>query len=232
MFSKFKLKQGAGRVDQNLNLQLINYNYHATNQQLSHANSKWDVYSKDIFIFVNSTNKMENIEKQVNKYMNIKKEISTDNLLLQNILNKSLITFKKAVEHDCYHDIIARNEIDKTVTVAFLPISTSDSTVSCGIQKFNKIFVNINLKGYKKFYITRLLFHKTMPVNEYNKWVIDSKKWYQDPKLRKALFNEIQRDLDNNHYSLLKYSDLINPNAEFLSKELPLVKFKFTELEL
>ena len=110
---------------------------------------------------------MENIEKQVNKYMNIKKEISTDNLLLQNILNKSLITFKKAVEHDCYHDIIARNEIDKTVTVAFLPISTSDSTVSCGIQKFNKIFVNINLKGYKKFYITRLLFHKTMPVNEY-----------------------------------------------------------------
>ena len=71
-----------------------------------------------------------------------------------------------------------------------------------------------------------------MPVNEYNKWVIDSKKWYQDPKLRKALFNEIQKDLDNNHYSLLKYSDLINPNAEFLSKELPLVKFKFTELEL
>jgi hypothetical protein len=50
--------------------------------------------------------------------------------------------------------------------------------------------------------------------------------------LRKAIFNEIQKDLDKNHYSLLKDSDLIEPNTEFFSKDLPLVKFKFTDLEL
>ena len=39
MFSKLRLKQGAGagRVDQQQNLQLTQY--HATNKQLSHSNS-------------------------------------------------------------------------------------------------------------------------------------------------------------------------------------------------
>jgi hypothetical protein len=227
MFSKLKLKQ-AGRVDQQPNLQLTNY--HATNLQLSISSPKWDIFSKekvevviksqDTFIKLNP-NKVENIENQVHKYIKIKKDVSINHLLLQDVLNQSLITFKKALEHDCYHDIIARNEIENTVTVAFLPITTSNNIVPCGIQKFNTIHVNINLRGYK-----------TMPVDEYNQWVIDSQKWYQDTKLRTAIFNEIQKDLDANHYSLLKDSDLIEPNEEFLSKELPLVKFKFTELEL
>jgi hypothetical protein len=42
----------------------------------------------------------------------------------------------------------------------------------------------------------------------------------------------VQKDLGDNYYSLLKDSDLIEPNEDFLSKELPLVKFKFTDLEL
>jgi len=178
MFSKFKLKQ-AGRVDQHPNLQITKY--HATNIQLSHSNSKWDsntldkvegvIGSQDNFILLNS-NKMAK-QKQYNKYIAIKKNDSNQ-LLVHNALNQSLITFKKALKHDCFHDIILKNEVDKTVTVAFLPISTSDNIVPCGIQSFNKIHVNINLRGYKTFYITRLLFHKTMPVDEYNKWVIES----------------------------------------------------------
>ena len=46
-----------------------------------------------------------------------------------------------------------------------------------------------------------------MIIEEYNQWVLESQKWYKDPKLRKAIFNEIQKDLDDNHYSLLKDSD-------------------------
>jgi hypothetical protein len=84
-------------------------------------------------------------------------------------LNKYVDTFKQALKHDCFSDIISSNNIDKTVTIAFLPISTSNNKVICGTQKFNKIYININLKGYKDFYITRLLFHKTMSVNDYNK---------------------------------------------------------------
>jgi hypothetical protein len=122
--------------------------------------------SQDNFILLNS-NKMAK-QKQYNKYVVIKKDDSNQ-LLVHNALNQFLITFKKALEHDCYHDIISRNEINNEITVAFLPISTSRYKVSCGAQKFNKIHVNINLKGYKTFYITRLLFHKTMPVDEYKK---------------------------------------------------------------
>jgi hypothetical protein len=91
------------------------------------------------------------------------------NKTTQYILNRYFKTFNKALEHDCFNDIIASNEVEKTVTVAFLPITTSKNKLLCGIQEFNKIHVNINLRGYKTFYITRLLFHKTMPVDEYNK---------------------------------------------------------------
>ena len=89
------------KVNQQPNLQLTNY--HSTNKQLSHSNPKWDVYSKgkvegvmepqDIYIYLNS-NKIGK-QKLVNKYM--KKDDSTYNLLLQDVLNKSLITLKKAI---------------------------------------------------------------------------------------------------------------------------------------
>ena len=212
MFSK--INAIPKKVNQHSNLQITKY--HATNTQLAKSTSRWDVPS-------------------IGKFNNDAMVSYSKNLLdlsIKNSYDQSVITFKKALQHDCFHDVISRNKADKTVTVAFLPISTSEYKLSCGIQKFNKIHVNINLKGYKTFYITRLLFHKTMTVYDYNKWVLESQKWYQDKKLRKAIFNEIQKDLEDNSYSLLKDSDLIEPNTEFFSKELPLVKFKFTDLEL
>jgi hypothetical protein len=36
-----------------------------------------------------------------------------------------------------------------------------------------------------------------------------------DTNARKLIFNEIQEDLEKNHYSLLKDSDLIEPNIDF-----------------
>lgn len=121
-------------------------------------------------------------------------------------------TFKEALKHDCFYDIINQN--NETVTIAFLPISTSENKVSCGLQKFNKIHLLTNYN--KKFYITRILFHKTMTKEEFEKWEANSKLWYQD--------------LTNNNYSLLKDTDLVKSNLGFFTKELPLVKFKFTDL--
>ena len=37
-------------------------------------------------------------------------------------------------------------------------------------------------------------------------------------------------EVDKNEYSLLSEEDLLNPKVEFLTKELPRVKFKFTDL--
>ena len=72
-----------------------------------------------------------------------------------------------------------------------------------------------------------------MTKQQFYEWENDIKHKYEgDKNARQLIFNEIQKDLDNNSYSLLKDSDLKEPNVEFLSKELPLVKFKFTELEL
>lgn len=204
------------KVNQYSNLQITKY--HATNIQLSNSNPKWDSHT---------SNQIKNLIAVTSLHNN--KDLTSVKEIFLSYLN----TFDRALHHDCFNDVILRNEAENKVTVAFLPISTSNNIVFCGAQKFNKIY--INLKGYKTFYITRLLFHKTMTVEEYNKWVKDSQKWYQDPKLRKAIFNEVQKDLDKNSYSLLKDSDLIQPNMpniDFCTKELPLVKFKFTDLEL
>ena len=227
MFTKLRLKQ-VGRVDQTLHLNLQVNNYHVTNVQLAKSNSQWDY---DTLAKIQLQDKLisKKIENQLIRVEESNKLVVKDSI---DIAVKVVKTFEMALKHDCYHDIISRNDIENKITVAFLPISTSKNIVTCGIQKFNKVHVNINLRGYKTFYITRLLFHKIMTVDEYNQWVLDSKKWNQDPKLRKVIFNEIQKDLDKNSYSLLKDSDLIEPNVEFFTKELSLVKFKFTELEL
>ena len=139
-------------------------------------------------------------------------------------------TFRKALEHDCFYDIISKNENDDgTLTIAFLPFSTSQNEVLCGLQRFDKIHLLSNYN--KNFYITRILFHKIMTKAEFEKWETESKRWYQDLKLRKIIFDEVQKDLDANKYSLLKDTDLVKSNLGFFSKELPLVKFKFTDLE-
>src|ERR1700722_8953190 len=69
-------------------------------------------------------------------------------------------TFKRALIHHCVYDIIDKNE--HKVTIIFLPISTSDKDILCGIQNFNKNFVYSNTIKNKKFYTSRILFQKTM----------------------------------------------------------------------
>jgi len=49
-------------------------------------------------------------------------------------------------------------------------------------------------------------------------------------KFRKNLFNEIQKDLNQNPYSLLKEENLLNFNLQFFTNELPKISFKFSEL--
>ena len=166
----------------------------------------------------------------------IKKGEIIENLIKDSILinvkkslNTSTKTYKRALHHYCISDIVDQKE-DK-VTIIFLPISTSESKVLCGIQKFDKIHLYNN--GIIEFYITRLLFQKTMTGNDHYKWLNDTKYKYEgDINARKIIFENIQKDLDENHYSILKDSDLIQPKVEFFSKKLPFTKFKFTDLEL
>ena len=100
--------------------------------------------------------KVKNIEKIINK--------AFDELAAKKSLIQSQKTFKKALEHDCIYDIISKNE--ETVTIAFLPITTSENPIYCGIQKFEKIPMNISLKGYKTIYISRVLYHTIMTKEE------------------------------------------------------------------
>jgi hypothetical protein len=150
-------------------------------------------------------------------------------VLVKNSYILSHITYKKALEHDCFNDIISRDEADKTVIIAFLPFSTSNNEILCVIQKFDKIHLLKN--GLKNFYITRIIFHQTITEDNFIKWEKTSKLRYQDIKFRKSLFYEIQKDLENNHYSVLKDSDFAELNIEFFNKELPLIKFKFINFE-
>ncbi len=69
-----------------------------------------------------------------------------------------------------------------------------------------------------------------MTKKEFVKWESESKLWYQDMKFRKKLFNEIQKDLNQNSYSLLKEEYLLNFNLQFFTNELPKISFKFSEL--
>lgn len=69
-----------------------------------------------------------------------------------------------------------------------------------------------------------------MTKKEFVKWESESKLWYQDMKFRKNLFNEIQKDLNQNPYSLLKEENLLNFNLQFFTNELPKISFKFSEL--
>jgi hypothetical protein len=67
---------------------------------------------------------------------------------------------------------------------------------------------------------------------EYNKWIDETNTKYQfksDINARKIIFAEVQKDLEENNYSILKDTDLIEFNVEFFTKELPLIKFKFTD---
>jgi hypothetical protein len=77
---------------------------------------------------------------------------------VEKALKSSKETFKMALRHYSIHDIV--DEQKDQVTIIFLPITTSSNRVSCGIQKFDKIHLYNN--GVKDFYLTRVLFQKTM----------------------------------------------------------------------
>ena len=207
--------------------------YHASHTTLAKIATKYDLSSynkvnKDSDL--NFIENIKNVESSIKKGEEINKLIqasTVDSLVRHNFL-LSKKAFKKALLHYCFYDIINENEAENKVTVAFLPISTSNNIVLCGSQKFDKVFVYSN--GSKDFYITRLLFHKIMTKQQFYEWE-NNIKYKGDNDARQFIFNKIQKDLDQNSYSLLKESDLIEPNTEFFSKELPLVKFKFTDLD-
>ena len=210
MFQLSKLKIN-GQVNTHKNLQITNNisinKYHATNRLEAQASRSYD------FATLAKFNEEAALKAKIDKYV-----------------KEAFYLFKNSLTHFCFHDIISSNEEESTVTIIFLPISTSEATVPCGLQNFEKIHLNHYIKGFKNIYITRLLFQMTMTKREYKKW--SSEYRYQNIKAKKAIFNEVQKDLENNHYSLLKDSDLLESNVEFFSKELPIVKFKFTDLDL
>ena len=69
-----------------------------------------------------------------------------------------------------------------------------------------------------------------MTKEEFVEWELKSNLWYQDKIFRKQIFNEIQKDLELNQYSLLKDSDFKESNIEFFTNDLPKEKYKFTDL--
>jgi hypothetical protein len=203
--------------------------FHNSTALLAKSTAEWNhacINTKAAEITINN-NKINLLRSEAGKIQDIEK-ITALALIKQKLEYQK--TFKQALAHDCFYDIISSNEEKETVTVAFLPISTSDAEVSCGVQQFEKIHLNHNIKGFKNIYITRILFHITMAKSDFIKW--SSEYRYQNINVKKAIFDKVQKDLENNHYSLLKDSDLLDSNVTFFSKELPLVKFKFTDLEL
>ena len=115
MFSKLKLKQGV-KVDQHQNLQMTQY--HATNAKLAKSNSQWDHGT------------LAKVPLSYNDNLKLQDKFNFNKKKIENLVNQYVKMFKKALEHDCFNDIISRNDIENKVTVAFLPISTSDSVLS------------------------------------------------------------------------------------------------------
>jgi hypothetical protein len=142
--------------------------YHTSHVTLAKMSTKYDKFSynnvsKDSdLIFIENINSVESSIKkgeEINKLI----QVNTLDALVRHNLLLSKKAFKKALLHYCYYDIINKN--NNTVTIAFLPISTSDNIVPCGNQKFDKVFVYSN--GTIDIYITRLLFHKTMTKQQF-----------------------------------------------------------------
>ena len=220
--------------------------YHA-NASLNAKYTPKDLYSLNKLV-ENKNVEFKDILKTINldleKSQEIKCLIEDTKEVNCNLANKSLskleYTYKRALHHYCFSDIISQNE--DTVTIVFLPISTSNRSISCGIQSFDKIYLytklsNEHTKNETNFYITRLLFYKKMSLEDYHKWVNENNtKFESDFKIRNQdrmfIFNEIQKDLRQNQYSVLRDSDILDPKMDFLVKKLPLTDFEFTDLIL
>ena len=226
MLKKTSILNKRSFIEGNVNLPIkVKNNYHESHLLKSKMVTKYDN-----FTFGDSIGAVINTEADIKKSQEIHQTIKcAENQAALKILKSVKKTFKMALKHYCVSDVI--NETDKTVTVIFLPITTSHTTLSCGIQKFEKIHTYSN--EFKDFYITRLLFQKTMTRSNYNAWLNSTGYNFKgDVKARQIIFDCIQKDLDLNEYSILKDSDIMEPNPEFFSKELPLIKYKFTDLEI
>jgi len=205
--------------------------YHGTGNFLANTTSQWNHKIINKFNTKIIESKIDLLNLSIKKSKDIEHTIEESKIIIELKAKKSYDTstktFREALKHDCFYDVISQK--DGNVTITFLPFSTSNNIVPCGLQKFDKIHLFTN--GLKKFYITRILFNVTMTKTEFIAWEANSKLWYQDKNFRKSLFNEIQKDLDINSYSILKDTDIENPTVEFFNKELPFMKFKFTDFE-
>lgn len=129
-----------------------------------------DTAFNDKIIFENQNiKKGEEIELVIKNSTQIEqKEVNLNANLELTGKNSHIISqkaFSKALEHDCFYDVIKEDE--KFITIAFLPFSTSPEKVLCGLERFDKVHLLTN--GLKSFYITRILFHKTMTKKEFVK---------------------------------------------------------------
>ena len=188
------------------------------------TSSKFDLVATNDF-----ENKLSLSARSIKKGEEIEQAIKESQ---QRVIQKSIylasMTFKRALRHYCIYDIL--NEDKDKITIIFLPITTSDKKILCGIQKFDKVLMYSN--EINSFYITRLLFQKTMSRSDYNQWVNTIKYKYEgDINARKVIFDKIQKDIDINQYSIIKDTDILDTTSDTFTKELPLMKFKFTDLE-
>lgn len=182
----------------------------------------------DLIANTDFENKLSLSAKNIKKGQEIEQVIKeSQQLILQKSINLASITFGRALRHYCFYDII--NEDKDKITIIFLPITTSDKKILCGIQKFDKVLMYSN--EVNNFYITRLLFQKTMNRSDYDQWVTSTNKYEGNINVRKIIFNKIQKDLDINQYSVIKDTDILDSTSDTFTKELPLIKFKFTDLE-
>ena len=234
MFKKSSILNNNKSLKDNLSTQIsIKSNFHETPLLKAKVETSHDKITFGSFnkagkeTLWTSATQQKIIPDNIKKSEEIKQSI-TDATVKPDIniaYNRAFNTFKMALKHYCFYDFIDKKT--EEVTIIFLPISTSNNRLLCGIQRFEKIHTYSN--ELKSFYITRLLFQKTMTWSDYNIWVNKTKEG--DAKVRKIIFDCVQQDLDNNSYSILKDTDILQPNIEFFSKELPLIKYKFTDLE-
>ena len=99
------------------------------------------------------------------KKVEIDKVIQVANDTTKQISKKSLEEkFKRAESHYTVHDVLSEDK--DTVTIIFLPITTSHKKISYGLQKFDTLYMHSN--GLKNFYTTRILYQKTMTKDFYN----------------------------------------------------------------
>jgi hypothetical protein len=145
--------------------------YHYTGSPKAKSNAGYDL---DTYNNISNNYVIEPVIKEFNDNVTKSKEIentiqqANSIALVKNVKNSYNISnenFKMAVKHECFYDVISEN--DGNVTIIFLPITTSSNRVLCGIQKFDKIHLFKN--GLKHFYLTRLLYQKTMSREDFIK---------------------------------------------------------------